>query len=303
MKKLYLLLLLFGLANFYLPNASLALPQKTKPKQTVKAAGKKTSVPKRPKAVSSIKIHAIKVEGSLELSEVEGVFQNGAQRDNLNSLKPCFDKSLIQRPDSDIKGNLSMQFALDPDGRALEPKIVETDFKNKSIDSCLQKKIRPLNFPKGKGNRKISVIFEYMISSKSQENPAGGTALSWLSDEGTSGKPVLQVKDTGIDNIKIEGALEPAPAEDLFHANKPFLNQCYQDVLPQNPTLAGKVKLKFTINPDGTISKSKISETDLKNSDFEKCISKRIKAIQFPKSNDGEKVQLTLDLTFAKQNK
>ncbi|MCA9690214.1 MAG: AgmX/PglI C-terminal domain-containing protein [Myxococcales bacterium] len=67
---------------------------------------------------------------------------------------------------------------------------------------------------------------------------------------------------------------------------------CYNEGLGRNPALAGRVVIGFTITGEGAVKDSAVSQTDLGDPAVEGCMSAAVGGWQFPKSDDGENVQV-----------
>lgn len=66
---------------------------------------------------------------------------------------------------------------------------------------------------------------------------------------------------------------------------KRHLNQiryCYEKELQKDPTLAGKVVIKFVIAADGTVAAASVKESTLGNEVVEQCVAGRFLRMQFP---------------------
>ncbi len=62
---------------------------------------------------------------------------------------------------------------------------------------------------------------------------------------------------------------------------------CYEAELTRTPDLAGKLSVRFTIEPNGRVSDLEITESTMKNPAIERCVSSRIRRWRFPEPKGG----------------
>jgi len=72
------------------------------------------------------------------------------------------------------------------------------------------------------------------------------------------------------------GARNPEDITRIVNAHKPALQYCYQRELKRNPNLRGKMVVRFTITPKGTVRDVKILSSTLKSEHVERCVISRI---------------------------
>lgn len=77
---------------------------------------------------------------------------------------------------------------------------------------------------------------------------------------------------------------------------------CYERQLSANPDLFGKVAVKFTIGPSGSVEQQLIGDSTLKNATVEGCILNRVAAWKFPNPQGGTRVMVTYPFLFKSTN-
>jgi TonB family protein len=65
------------------------------------------------------------------------------------------------------------------------------------------------------------------------------------------------------------------------------IRYCYQRELTKNPTLGGKITVKFVIAKDGTVSSATITTSTMANPTVESAICARFLRFQFPAPEGG----------------
>lgn len=73
---------------------------------------------------------------------------------------------------------------------------------------------------------------------------------------------------------------------------------CYDAGLTRDPTLAGRIEIRFTIAPDGSVSAATVSTNTLSDEAVGKCTAKAFARWTFPKPSDGGVVQVIFPLSL-----
>jgi TonB family protein len=79
------------------------------------------------------------------------------------------------------------------------------------------------------------------------------------------------------------------------------LKRVYEDWLKRDPQLAGRLKVKFSIMPDGSVSNVVIVESTTNNADFDDAILRYIKRWQFAPAGSGGPVEVVYPFAFEGQ--
>jgi TonB family protein len=79
------------------------------------------------------------------------------------------------------------------------------------------------------------------------------------------------------------------------------LKRVYETWLKRDPSLAGQLKIKFTIMPDGSVTNVTIVSTSTKNSEFDETLVRYIKRWAFPAMEGGGPVEVVFPFVFEAQ--
>lgn len=110
------------------------------------------------------------------------------------------------------------------------------------------------------------------VTISEQAGPLGGNAK----------KPSPAAAD------KASSALAPDTIRRVVrNANAKFL-ACYQAALQKNPTLAGRVTVKFTIDKNGAPKAVTVAGGDLTDKSVGQCLTKAVASLTFPQPDRGE---------------
>jgi len=99
-------------------------------------------------------------------------------------------------------------------------------------------------------------------------------------------------------NPSIQGALDKSIIARIISKHHSQIRYCYQKELNKNPKLYGKITVKFTISPAGTVSSSVVQVSTMKNVNVEQCVARTIKRIIFPRPKGGGIVVVTYPFIF-----
>ncbi len=97
----------------------------------------------------------------------------------------------------------------------------------------------------------------------------------------------------------ILGALDKSLIDAVIKRNMNQIRYCYQRELTKNPSLGGKITVKFVIAKDGSVSKAETKQTTMNNSAVEDCINGRFMKFQFPEPKGGGIVIVSYPFIFA----
>lgn len=97
----------------------------------------------------------------------------------------------------------------------------------------------------------------------------------------------------------ILGALDRSLIDEVIKRHMNQIRYCYQRELTKNPSLAGKVVIKFVIAKDGTVSSASVKSSTMGNPGVESCISGRFMRMQFPEPKGGGIVIVSYPFLFS----
>lgn len=92
---------------------------------------------------------------------------------------------------------------------------------------------------------------------------------------------------------KVEGALDKDIIRRIVKAHINEVRYCYNQGLADDPELAGRVEVAFTIGTDGRVSKSEVSSTTMGETEVPQCVAQAVERWMFPKPANDESVQVT----------
>ena len=97
------------------------------------------------------------------------------------------------------------------------------------------------------------------------------------------------------------GSIDKSLIDKVVRRHMNQIRYCYQRELASNPSLAGKVVVKFAVGPDGAVTSAELRSTTLGNSAVESCVIGRFRRMAFPAPAGGGIVIVSYPLQFSPQ--
>lgn len=96
------------------------------------------------------------------------------------------------------------------------------------------------------------------------------------------------------------GSLDPEVIKTQVRASRPEIQRCYNKGLKRKPTLAGTIKITFTIQPSGQVTGAKVAQsgTTISETTFQECLRDIVSKLTFPKPNGDGMVKVTYPFRF-----
>ena len=97
----------------------------------------------------------------------------------------------------------------------------------------------------------------------------------------------------------ILGALDRSLIDEVIKRKMSQIRYCYQRELQKDPTLAGKVVIKFTISKDGSVSSASTKSSTVGSPAVNSCVVGRFYKMQFPEPKGGGIVIVSYPFIFS----
>ncbi len=94
------------------------------------------------------------------------------------------------------------------------------------------------------------------------------------------------------------GSIDKATVARIVAQHLPAIRYCYESQLGRNPSLRGKVSVKFVIAKDGSVATSSSRADTLKDSTVTDCVHERFRRMRFPEPRGGGIVSVSYPLVF-----
>ena len=113
------------------------------------------------------------------------------------------------------------------------------------------------------------------VKTDSKEAAAGGE----IKVRGNVGSQIGKARGTG----KVDGSA----VSKVFSRRKKAIKVCYEQQLKKDPSLKGKVVIKFTIGPAGRVTSISVEKNSTGSSAVGTCIANKVKSWKFPEPEGG----------------
>lgn len=111
---------------------------------------------------------------------------------------------------------------------------------------------------------------------------------------GTSGTVFVRGRSTSRPHITmrqgtstVNGRLPPEVILRIVRQHYGMFRACYEHGLRANPTLEGRVAVRFVIAASGDVREARDGGSDLASTDVRECVTSAFKRLQFPKPESG----------------
>jgi len=124
----------------------------------------------------------------------------------------------------------------------------------------------------------------------------GGSGAGYGRGAGGRAAPSIRVGAA-----KVKGSLGKEPIRRTIKRQINAIRACYESQLQSDPTLEGKVVVRFVIGPSGAVVKAEIASSTLNNEQVEQCLLKVFLRMTFPQPEGGDAIVVSYPFTFKSQ--
>lgn len=137
-----------------------------------------------------------------------------------------------------------------------------------------------------------------VISTAGRGGGKNASGMGGLAAGGTGSGGVGLIEEES----EITGGLDREIIAQYIKSKLGQILYCYERQLSAKPDLFGKVAVKFTIGPTGSVEQQLIGDTTLKNATVEGCILNKVATWKFPTPQGGTRVLVTYPFLFKSTN-
>lgn len=176
--------------------------------------------------------------GSIEQNAVANIM-----RTRTNVVRACYQNQLAREPL--LRARVRVRFTIDAAGlvtQASSTAVAEAGDPDRVSDlaRCVEGIIRGTTFPARAGASPAEVSMPFVFAPG-----AASTTVASASGAGASAPAAA---------IATPGTLDRERVAATIRARMPQLSQCYARASQQDPQLAGRVTVRFVVNPDGRVA-------------------------------------------------
>lgn len=96
----------------------------------------------------------------------------------------------------------------------------------------------------------------------------------------------------------IDGGLDLDMVSEVIRRNMGQIRFCYEQGLQLDPSISGRVGVRFTIGGNGQVKVADVENTTLNSKQIEECILMRLKSWKFPLPDSGVDVKVSYPFSF-----
>jgi TonB family protein len=123
---------------------------------------------------------------------------------------------------------------------------------------------------------------------------AGGSGYGSI-DLGTRGKDSTRIVPG---KTTVVGGLDREVIERVIRAHQSEIRYCFELSLQKDPSLSGKVGVRFVIDGEGSVATSEVTESSLRSDSTEQCMLGKIRRWRFPSPVGGGIVTVNFPWVF-----
>ncbi|MBP1711392.1 MAG: von Willebrand factor type like domain [Deltaproteobacteria bacterium] len=160
---------------------------------------------------------------------------------------------------------------------------------------------QPLPLPEGVSDYAVGSPGPYPAAPVAQRGWGVGLAMKSRTSEDKQAVREVEVSEKKDEAQKIsftdvvsEKGLTSDEISDGLKAQTGDIKKCLAGL-----KTTGMIKLRFIINPDGTVKKAEIISGAIANSGFRQCVTDRVKKLVFPATKNKKEVTVTLSIVIS----
>jgi hypothetical protein len=119
-----------------------------------------------------------------------------------------------------------------------------------------------------------------------------------FSGQGAADRPIRPIHTCIGYVVEVVGALSKETVRRVFGLRRNEIRACYEGGLLRDPTLRGRIAVRFRIDPEGQTREITLAETSLHDERVEQCINQRVAAFMFPAVPKGADTVVTYRFRF-----
>ena len=93
--------------------------------------------------------------------------------------------------------------------------------------------------------------------------------------------------------------LPPEVIQRIVRQRLGAIRYCYEKAMTKNPTLGGKVAVRFTIDATGAVSSASAADTTIADAEMVSCVVGAVRGLSFPQPENGGTLVVTYPFNFS----
>ncbi|MBM76530.1 MAG: hypothetical protein CMK59_14075 [Proteobacteria bacterium] len=145
---------------------------------------------------------------------------------------------------------------------------------------------------------------EALSASSAEQNVNEGVEQKENTEENESaeenvGEEAAEVSQDSSAPPVVMGALDKSLIDEEIKQHMSKIKSCYQTELQSNPSLEGRIVVKFVIGKDGSVSSTTPKEDSIGSEEVTQCVLGQFQEMQFPEPTGGGVVIVSYPFEFS----
>lgn len=197
-------------------------------------------------------------------------------RGNETDIRRCFFANPRAR------GAIRLLWHIQPDGKVSEVETEESSLDDPNVEECLSERIQAMKFGESSEATAARWTFVFrLVNPPPPPKPGHESKRKKKGKEKPPEEPGLAIAPDS------PGVLEEDVIDGVVQAGLPLYARCYRDGIERSTSLNGMIRLRFAIEPDGSVSSVGDDGSDLTDRQVVDCVAEGFYGLRFPEPQHG----------------
>jgi hypothetical protein len=194
-------------------------------------------------------------------------------RGNETDLRRCF----FANPS--LRGAVRFSWQLDVEGKVHRVRREASTLGDSRVEACIGQRLSEIDFGDFAEPASARWTFVFRLVDPPEKPKHGHRSAKPKSNEDERG---LVIEPSS------PGSLAAEAIDNVVEAGYPLFARCYRDGVNRNDTLGGTLRLRFSINPSGSVSAVSDGGSDMSDRQVVDCVAEGFYALHFPEPDHGQ---------------
>jgi hypothetical protein len=197
----------------------------------------------------------------------------------------CYEAT---KPDTKQEGLVSVEFVALSSGVVVSASATDVApaLAQTTLGACLEDRARGWSLPGSGQARRLQAHFAVATTERRTKSFFVPSAPPRMV---VANQPRLAETGGGLDRNVIK---------QVINDDRHRIRACYEMELGRHPQLAGRLRVHWTVGPDGVVIKSDVVDDSLESELVTSCVGEIIRQMKFPPPKGGGKVEITFPWVF-----
>lgn len=188
------------------------------------------------------------VRGSLSRDVIRRVI-----RQHIRRVRYCYERQLQQDPN--LNGRITVRFVISTAGLVQSASATNDTLGSQAVSTCVVQVVRTMRFPAPTGGGIVAVNYPFIFNT-------GATPM-------TTNIPSMARARVANGQPTVTGTLSRTEILRVIRSNQAGVRYCYERAVNRDPSLAGRITVRFQVATDGRVSSARVTSNTLNNNAVE----------------------------------